>query len=139
MNRYGKWIIALAGLIVGALLLSPVTAHVNNRFGHLWNDHIKSKADKRYEALAKNPWARVAENGTLVKGRGIEDTSRDSAGVYFVFFKRNVDQCAGTATVWASNLFATIGPAQGDDTVAVRLLNTVNNPVDGPFAIMMRC
>ena len=131
MHRYGKLAIMAAGVLLGVLFLNPVTAHVNNDFGHLWNDHIKGKADKRYEARSKNPWARVADNGDLVKGRGIEDTARDSEGVYVVTFKRNVGDCAGTATPWVQNLIATIGPSQGDDALTVRLINTVNNPIDG--------
>ena len=36
------WLIAIA--LLGGALLTPVGAHVNNRFGHLWQDHIKPKA-----------------------------------------------------------------------------------------------
>src|SRR5687767_8041371 len=129
MNRFGKWTIVIAAF-VGALLLSPVAAHVNDNFGHLWNDHIKPKTDAKYEARAKNPWARVADNGDLVSGRGIEDTIRDSEGVYVVEFKRAVGDCAGTATAWSQDLIATIGPSQGSKALTVRLINTVNTPID---------
>ena len=33
----------LGGVVVGALLLSPAGAHVNDRLSHLWGNHLKSK------------------------------------------------------------------------------------------------
>ena len=44
----GRWTFAFAGLLVGALLLSPVAAHVGDQISHLWGDHIKDKTDARY-------------------------------------------------------------------------------------------
>ena len=138
-NRFGKWSLAVGGVLVGALLLSPVAAHVNNNFAHLWGDHIKPKADNRYVLQKEAAWARVNDEGALVRGEGVDDAGRDSTGIYIVQFKRRVNNCAVTATAWTNGLIASVGPSQGNDTVTVRLINTVNTPVDGDFAVIVRC
>ena len=39
-----RYIVVLAlGVVLGSVLVPPVTAHVNERFGHLWSDHIKPR------------------------------------------------------------------------------------------------
>jgi hypothetical protein len=41
------------GMVVGALVVPPAAAHISNSFAHLWGDHIKEKADKRYTGDTK--------------------------------------------------------------------------------------
>jgi hypothetical protein len=38
----------IAGILIGAIAVSPVGAHVTSSFSHLWNKHIKPRADARY-------------------------------------------------------------------------------------------
>jgi hypothetical protein len=56
-------VVAGVGLIlVGALLVAPVGAHVNKRFGHLWKKHIKPKLSTQGTInKAKNPldWTKL--------------------------------------------------------------------------------
>lgn len=50
------------GVLVGGLLLAPVSAHVNKKFGHLWKIHIKPKLARDGTINApKNPvdWTRL--------------------------------------------------------------------------------
>jgi hypothetical protein len=138
-KRVGRWSLAIVGVVVGVLLLSPVAAHVNKNFSHLWNDHIKAKADGRYVQRSQAAWARVADNGNLVSGLGIESTSRDDVGTYLVQFKRNVQECAASVTSWTNNLIPGIDTVVNVRTLEVGLVNTANNPVDSPFSIMVRC
>ena len=39
----------LGGAVVGALLLSPAGAHVNDSIRHLWNDHLERKVKNAAE------------------------------------------------------------------------------------------
>ena len=39
-----RYIVVLAlGVVLGSVLVPPVTAHVNEKFGHLWDGHIKPR------------------------------------------------------------------------------------------------
>ncbi|HEV2756923.1 MAG TPA: hypothetical protein VG318_14240 [Actinomycetota bacterium] len=39
-----RYIVVLAlGVVLGSILVPPVAAHVTERFGHLWGDHIKPR------------------------------------------------------------------------------------------------
>jgi hypothetical protein len=44
----GRIALLCVGVLIGVLVLSPVAAHVSSTFGHLWNNHVKPKSDKRY-------------------------------------------------------------------------------------------
>ena len=135
-----KWALATAGVLVGALLLSPVAAHVNNNFSHLWNDHIKPKADQRYVQRTKSPWARVAANGNLIAGEGVVDINNAPAGEYTIEFNRKVGaKCAGTATSWTEDLIASIQMLENRRFVDVELINTANTNLNGAFSVMFRC
>jgi len=39
-------------------------------------------------------WAKVAENGTLAKGKGVTSTMRLNAGIYQINFDRDITDCA---------------------------------------------
>jgi hypothetical protein len=55
-------LLILAGVIIGALVIGPVGAHVGHKFGHLWKEHIKPKfAQAGTINKAKNPvdWTRL--------------------------------------------------------------------------------
>jgi hypothetical protein len=52
----------LTSVVVGGILLAPVSAHVSDKFGHLWKVHIKPKLVKQGTINAnKNPvnWTRL--------------------------------------------------------------------------------
>ena len=38
----------LAGMVVGALVVSPAAGHISSSVSHLWGNHIKEKADAAY-------------------------------------------------------------------------------------------
>jgi hypothetical protein len=139
-ERFGKIALAIAGVVVGVLLLSPVAAHVNDNFSHLWGDHIKPKTDDRYVQLTKSPWARVDADANLIKGEGVIDVTDSGTGNYTIEFARRVgNNCAGTATSWTAGLIANIQELEGKRFVDVDLYNVVSNPVDGEFSVMFRC
>ena len=44
LRTKSRYVIVLAlGFVLGSVLVPPVTAHVTERFGHLWGDHIKPR------------------------------------------------------------------------------------------------
>ncbi len=44
LRTKSRFIIVLAlGVVLGSVLVPPVTAHVTAKFGHLWGDHIKPR------------------------------------------------------------------------------------------------
>ena len=44
LRNKSRYVVVLGfGLILGSVLVPPVTAHVNEKFGHLWGDHIKPR------------------------------------------------------------------------------------------------
>ena len=42
----------LVGMVAGALVVPPATAHISRSFTHLWG-HVKEKADQRYTGETK--------------------------------------------------------------------------------------
>jgi hypothetical protein len=139
--RIGRWSLAATGLLVGALLLSPVAAHVNNSFSHLWEDHIKPAADDRYVNHSENPWARIASNGDVIDDQGLVDADpAGPTGEYTLEFNRRVgNKCAGTATSWTADLIASLQELENKHFVDVELVNTLNNGVNGEFSVIFRC
>jgi hypothetical protein len=137
---FGKWTLAIAGVLVGALLLSPVAAHVNKNFSHLWSDHIKPKADNRYVIGTESPWASINEDATIDDAEGVDDVSDEGTGDYLVVFKRNVRNCAHVVTTRGTNLIGSVQPlGPNNKAMEVVLVNTANNPVDSDFFIITRC
>lgn len=44
LRTKSRYILALAlGVVLGSVLVPPVAAHVTERFGHLWTDHVKPR------------------------------------------------------------------------------------------------
>jgi hypothetical protein len=139
--RIGKLSLAAAGVVVGVLLLGPVSAHVNDSFNHLWEDHIRPKADDRYVNHSQNPWARIASNGDVIDEEGLVDADPPApTGDYTLEFNRRVgNRCAGTATSWTEDLIASIQELENKHFVEVELVNTLNNGVNGGFSVIFRC
>jgi hypothetical protein len=57
-----SFLLVLTSVVVGGILLAPVSAHVGDEFGHLWKVHIKPKLAKDGTINAnKNPvnWTRL--------------------------------------------------------------------------------
>jgi hypothetical protein len=68
-------VLVAVGVLIGGLLLAPVSAHVNSKFGHLWKIHIKPKLAKPGSINApKNPvdWTRL-KNVPAGFADGIDD------------------------------------------------------------------
>jgi hypothetical protein len=48
-----KWLMGVAVVsLLGAALVTPVTAHINNSVGHVWNDHLKGLATETFYTKA---------------------------------------------------------------------------------------
>jgi hypothetical protein len=116
------FIFGVSGVLVGALMVGPVGAHVNNRFGHLWKTHIKPKLAKAGEInQPKNP-----VNWTRLKGvpSGLADGIDDGdAGA------------SGDITGVAAGVGLTGGGTSGDVSLAVdtsaiqaRVFGSCDNP-----------
>jgi hypothetical protein len=57
-----SFLLVLVSVVVGGILLAPVSAHINDKFGHLWKRHIKPKlAQSGTLNSAKNPvdWTKL--------------------------------------------------------------------------------
>jgi hypothetical protein len=137
MARSERWAFAAAGVVVGAMLLNPVAAHVNDSFRHLWGQHVKPKADNRYVNHSESPWAVIRSGGSVFVEEGVQSVTKTDTGEYDVVFRRRVTGCAATVTSENSNLVA--GVSLNNFTVTVDLVNTMNNHVDSQFNLIMRC
>lgn len=42
-NILQSFLLVLVSVVVGGILFAPVSAHINDKFGHLWKKHIKPK------------------------------------------------------------------------------------------------
>ena len=135
-----RWALLLIGGLLGMVLLSPVAAHVTNDFGHLWNDHIKPKADARYVRGDKAPWALVDGTGevSIKSDQGANSVRRGSGldGEYQVYFARNIRSCAIVVTARLPYL-ARARPFS-NHYVEVTLLDQ-GEPRDSDFSIVVRC
>jgi hypothetical protein len=99
LRRPRTWSFAplMAGLLAVIIPLTPVGAHVSDRVGHLWNEHLKAKTDDRY---VRPLFALVSRTGTLRRERGVDSSDRvEDPGFYIVRFTRNVRKCVYVATL----------------------------------------
>jgi hypothetical protein len=74
--------LVVVGVLFGALLLAPVSAHVNDKFGHLWKKHIKPKlATPGKLNKPKNPvdWTRL-KNVPAAFADGTDDGGAGGSG-----------------------------------------------------------
>lgn len=53
-RSFGKLSFLVAGLIIGALMMSPVGAHVGVEIKHLWSDHISPLVKKDFYTKAQS-------------------------------------------------------------------------------------
>lgn len=72
LKNGGFWIAAIA--LVGGMLISPVAAHVNDNFGHLWTEHIKPKAGWQIVHAEFTVPANDSEFGSVTCPRGKRPT-----------------------------------------------------------------
>ena len=63
MLRVRSFLILIAGLLAGAILISPVGAHVTKSFTHLWKAHIKPKVTDLAYTKAQSEGRFLAKNG----------------------------------------------------------------------------
>lgn len=124
--------------------MSPAVGHVSESAAHLWNRHIRPKADARYVGSQEVLWAFVEGNGTLARGNGAtaaETTTFPSQ--YLVTFNRDVSACAWIATrATALESSGEIATAAGSDpnTVLVDIHNSTG--LEGaavPFSLAVMC
>ncbi|HEX6132187.1 MAG TPA: hypothetical protein VF044_10675 [Actinomycetota bacterium] len=94
----------LAGVVIGALQLTPVGAHVSGTVAHLWRDHIRPKTDARYVRDNELLWAVVAPDGSLVRGSNVTSSAKLDPGTYEVVFARDVSGCAYAGNVEHSSV-----------------------------------
>jgi hypothetical protein len=88
--RVSGWraiVLLIIGGVLGASLLTPAAAHISDSFTHLWNTHIKPKADHRYllrptgtqqSWVAGSSW--IDEDGGSVLLYGQDSWCRDNGG-----------------------------------------------------------
>lgn len=132
--------LVLVGLIVGTLFLTPAGAHVGGTVRHLWNKHLKSRADARY---VQRMFAVVDDDGTLVNGRRVVSSRRDATGNYTVTFKRDISDCAvvtstgGYPLTESSNTGVSVGTAQatvlGTEGTLSREVAVITRDLDPDF------
>ncbi len=129
-----------AGVVLGALLLSPVAAHVGDEIGHLWGDHIKQKADARYVKGSDVMWARVAASGALKSDRGVRSSEELDIAAYLVVFQRAVRNCSLSATAQAPDIFASALPVDGEpNEVQIELRTSGGSFPSSAFTLLAVC
>ena len=106
-----RWVWLVAGLMAGAVLLAPATAHVTRSVRHLWNLHIKPKTDNRYlgrtitvvESDTVNAGTFEALVATCPAGRVAVGGGVDPDNVLTVVVTSSAPMVGGDRTVTLSN------------------------------------
>ena len=136
-------ILLLAGSLIGAVLLTPAGAHIGDSVSHLWSDHIRAKADLRYERETDVLFATVAGAGTLGNHEGAASVTRFGTGNYAVIFNRNVSSCAPVATIAdtvGGSAEITAEPYNSDvKGIFVTTGNSSGTPQDNDFNLVVLC
>ena len=137
-------LLLLGGLVAG--MYTNAGAHVTNNVEHLWKQHIRPKADKRY---VPRYFAAVNTDGSLARRAGVAASDNLSgAGSYEVIFRRNVRSCAYLATIGSADIpedqpaAGFIGVADRTGTprgVYVQTYRANGNEADRPFHIDIVC
>ena len=137
------WRAALAcGSLFVALALVPAAAEEND-----------GPAGKRGAArtVAGDRWAKVNEDGTLARGKGVVSVVQRNPGTYEVVFDIDVSECVYVASVAHNTTGSVFQPipkprqigvaALGDaNGVFVRTYRSVGNtPEDTPFHLFVGC
>ena len=100
-----------AGVAIGVMMVgTPAGAHIGNSVSHLWNQHLRPKADKRYVNESELLSAVVNADGTIARGNGVTAVVTAGTGNYRVEFDRNVRQCAYVGTIGLSGASGTSAP-----------------------------
>ena len=125
MERRWRLVALLAtGIAIGiAMVGTPVGAHIGS-VSHLWNQHLKPKADARYVNERELLWAVVNADPTtptIARGSGVTSVTKSGAGNYVVAFNRNVRQCVYNATIGIPGASGTESP--GFITVVAAAVN----------------
>jgi hypothetical protein len=132
----------LAGVLIGALQLTPVGAHVSGTITHLWRDHIRPKADARYVRDNELLWAVVAPDGSLEHGDGVVSSAKLDTGSYEVIFRRDVTECAYVASIQHSSQTGEtlVEPRNGNaNGVFVGTFTSAGAPADKRFHLIVAC
>jgi len=86
--------LVIAGLVMGALLISPAGAHVSDNVGHLWKQHIKplamktfytkKQSNQRFQSRAHLGYAYITSAGVLDmdRSRNVAEVQKQAAGIY---------------------------------------------------------
>jgi hypothetical protein len=111
----------------------------------IFNDH---NHDDRYYTEAEVDsmlplWGAVYQSGGIAdQGRGLVSVTRTGTGEYDVLFDRDVNECVAFATdsLFLANNDPSADTHAGDvNVVHVSATNSLNNPVDTYFSIMVLC
>ena len=88
MSGRGKIALIVAGVVIGAIMISPAGAHISNSVEHLWNKHLKGKvAGLTYTKRAAND---RFYTGTWTQfSKPYQDESRQAVGGPFSVYCDN--------------------------------------------------
>ena len=143
-DRFRSALLLTTGVLVGMLLVSPAVGHVTEGATHLWERHIKPRADARYVGSQQVLWAFVDESANLVRGRGAIAAERGAeTGQYVVTFDRDVSSCAWVATrataLDSAGEIATAAGPEPDMVVVDIHTPTAIEGDDAPFSLAVFC
>ena len=88
MSGRGKIALIVAGVVIGAIVISPSGAHISNSVEHLWNKHLKGK-------VAGLTYTKRTANSLFYRGswsefsRPFQDTNRQAVGAPFSIYCDN--------------------------------------------------
>ena len=143
--RRWKLVALLAlGMVIGiALTATPAASHVAS-WAHNWKQHVKPKADKRYQ---QRLWAVVEDDSTLARGKRVTGVSEVGEGRTVVRFDRKVRGCAYIATLGATGAVgigplgevSVVGEAGNVNGVRVNTRDSTGTPDDRSFHLGVLC
>jgi hypothetical protein len=83
--------------------------------------------------------ARIAANGTVNFGSGVQSATRDSIGVYTVTFSRSVSNCNYFAALHLASAGQITTQQVSANQVRVRTFNASGGPRDAGISLMVNC
>jgi hypothetical protein len=133
MRRWRAVTLVATGAVIGAVMLAtPAGAHVGGTVGHLWNDHIKPKADARY---LQNTVRVVQSGGTVAAGSFDSQTVDCPAGYQAIGGGVDINQIAGGRVASSHPIrdgARALTLANGQHPAANGWYGAINNASDSP-------
>jgi hypothetical protein len=146
LRRWRTLAVLATGVAIGvAIAATPAASHIGS-VTHLWNHHIKPKADARYVNASEAPWAVVESDGTLQRGSAVS-AAQINTGQYEVVFNRNVRKCAYIGTLGKTDSVSNadagqIGVVGRDGNVKgvwVQTFDSAGTATDADFHLVVLC